>query len=68
MTGVKRGKGTDYLSGTYSVLVEVAWLDLYFSVFVFCRSLFVLLSFFLYAIALSSFFNLRLMIIPVVSK
>jgi len=67
-TGVTRGEGTAYLSGTYLVLVGVAWLDLYFSVLVFCRSLFVLLSFFSMPLHCLSFFNLRLLITPLVSK
>ena len=58
-TGATRGEGTAYLSGTYPVLVEVAWLDLYFSVLVFFLST---------PLHCLSFFNLRLLIIPLVSK
>ena len=70
-TGATSGEGTAYISGTPEFTPVFSGVRQCYSIFIFmsmfCRSLFVLLSFSFWPLRCLSFFDLRILITPLVS-
>ena len=71
MTGVTSGAGTAYPSGAPQFISGFQWVScssVFSFMYIFCRSLFVLLSLFFWPLCCLFFFDLRILITPFVSS